>query len=185
MTTDDEDLTGEVDESGLGQTGALRRRTWKQSQRIKELRAELEAATARYTKAETALTGETVKLTAAKAEHKTAIDAATVAHTGVLERMERVAALGTAGVEADGHATVLAAYAALENAPPLGEWLAGDTLPKHVSCYLATDAAKGPGSVNPDAGTGARSTSSGGQSPGFLNGATIADLRAMKAAGDL
>jgi len=101
--------------------------------------------------------------------------------------MERTSALAAAGVDAEGHDVVLSAYSALgEDAPPLGEWLQSEGLPKHVSVYLDQGDAPKTRAPNPDAGTGARGGNTGGASPGFLsNVGSIAQLKAMKEAGQI
>lgn len=162
------------------------RRLGKLSAHIKALRTELEQKDARIATLTTSGTDSTTKLVQLKTDHKSALEKLTGEHAGVLQRMERAASLTAAGVEADGHDTVLTAYAAVgEGAPPLADWLKSEGLPKHVSCYLAQpESGDGkPAAHNPDAGTGGRAGNVNGTTPGFLASATPEDLRAMKEQG--
>lgn len=185
MPTDDEhdDDLDTPPRGSRSELEGLRERSWRQRERIKALRAELDTARGTITD----LTGRAEKaegqVTALKAEHKAAIEQAEADKAGAIRGLERKAALASAGVDPDGQDVVLSAYDALgEGAPELAEWLKGEDLPKHVQVYLG-DGGKGGSSHDPDAGTGGRAGSAGPRQSGFLAGASVADLKALKEQG--
>ncbi len=178
----EDDLGAPPIRSGSHDDG-LRERTWRQSQRIKELRTELEAERTAHVALQAVHTTLQATHTTATAEHATALESAASTHAGVLRTMERTSALTAAGVDPDGSDVVLSAYNALgDDAPPLGDWLKSEALPKHVACYLGGDTAAKP-AHNPDAGAAGRATSNGIGDHGFTQSMNLDDLRAAKEQG--
>ncbi len=182
MPDEDEDDLGGIEPRST--IDGLRERSFRQRERIKDLRRELDAAKAVATKLQADHGSLQAKHTAAKADHAAALEAATATHAGALQRMERSAALTAAGIDAAGHDVVLGAYGTLgDDAPTMAEWLKGEDLPPHVTCYLPTEQKKA--THNPDAGATGRSSAAPAMGDGWLAGATLDDIRALKAAGKL
>jgi len=183
-------MEDEIDEGPTpapGTAAGYERRIGKLTRSLMEQRQRASAAEKRAETAEAQAAKFKSAVDTLKTEHAAALEGLQTEHSSTVQRMERTSALAAAGVDAEGHDVVLSAYSALgEDAPPLGEWLQSEGLPKHVSVYLDQGDAPKTRAPNPDAGTGARGGNTGGASPGFLsNVGSIEQLKAMKEAGQI